>query len=221
MTPRFEFRWDFVAQRWDWLASGVAITLLITVMAMAIALVLGLVIALLRMAKARPLALFAQLYINVFRAIPLFVFIIWLYYGLPIVIGLNFQPIAAGVICLALQYAGWLAEIYRAGISAVGRGQREAAFSLGLTPVQTFRDVVFPQAMRIIIPPIGNNFVGMLKDSSLVSVIGVFELVRQANLAVSLTFRPFEFYTAVALIYIALTQVLSHGVAVLERRYHT
>jgi His/Glu/Gln/Arg/opine family amino acid ABC transporter permease subunit len=220
MTARFDFRWDFVAQRWTWLAAGVAMTLFITVLAMAIALVLGLILALMRMAKAWPLSLIAQLYINVFRAIPLFVFIIWLYYGLPIVVGINFHPITAGVICLSMQYAGWLAEIYRAGIGAIGRGQREAAFSLGLTPVQAFTDVIFPQAMRIIIPPIGNNFVGMLKDSSLVSVIGVFELVRQANLAVSLTFRPFEFYTAVALIYIVLTQVLAQGVAVLERRYH-
>ncbi len=221
MTRRFEFRWDFVLQRWDWLATGLLMTLYITAVAMAIALVLGLAIALLRMARFRPISLFAQLYVNTFRAIPLFVFIIWLYYGLPIVIGINFTPITAGVICLSLQYAGWLAEIYRAGIGAIGKGQREAALSLGLTPVRTFVDVIFPQTLRIILPPIGNNFVGMLKDSSLVSIIGVFELVRQANLAVSLTFRPFEFYTVVALIYIVLTQVLSHGVAVLERRQHT
>jgi len=162
--------------------------------------------------------LVAQLYINIFRAIPLFVFIIWLYYGLPIMLGINFPPVTAGVICLSMQYAGWLAEIYRAGIGAIPRGQREAALSLGLTPLQAFRDVVFPQALRIIVPPIGNNFVGMLKDSSLVSIIGVFELVRQANLAVSLTFRPFEFYTVVAVLFIVLTQLLSHGVTRLERR---
>ncbi len=221
MTRKFEFRWDFVLQRWDWLATGLLMTLYITAAAMAIALVLGLAIALLRMARFRPISLCAQLYINTFRAIPLFVFIIWLYYGLPIVLGINFTPITAGVICLSMQYAGWLAEIYRAGIGAIGKGQREAALSLGLTPVRTFVDVIFPQALRIILPPIGNNFVGMLKDSSLVSIIGVFELVRQANLAVSLTFRPFEFYTVVALIYIVLTQMLSHGFGVLERRQQT
>jgi His/Glu/Gln/Arg/opine family amino acid ABC transporter permease subunit len=218
VDPHFEFRWDVVAQRWDWLASGLGITVYLTVISMAVALVLGLIIALLRMAKFRPVSLAAQLYIDVFRAIPLFVFIIWLYYGLPIVLGINFTPIMAGVICLSMQYAGWLAEIYRAGINAVGKGQREASVSLGLSSVQTFRDVVFPQALRLIIPPIGNNFVGMLKDSSLVSVIGVFELVRQANLAVSLTFRPFEFYTTIAVVYIVLTRLLSHSFMLLERR---
>jgi ABC-type amino acid transport system permease subunit len=173
-----------------------------------------------RMSKFKPFNLFAQLYINIFRAIPLFVFIIWMYYGLPIVLGIDFDPITAGVLCLALQYAGWLAEIYRAGISAINKGQREAALSLGLTRFQTFADVIFPQAFRIMLPPMGNNFVGMLKDSSLVGIIGVFELVRQAQLAVSQTFRPFEFYTAIAIIYILLTQLLSQGVSLLERRQH-
>lgn len=221
MSARFQFRWDFVLQRWDWLATGLAMNLYVTAISMGIALVLGLIIALLRMAKVPVLNLFAQTYINIFRAIPLFVFIIWLYYGLPILLGINFPAVTAGVICLSLQYAGWLAEIYRAGIGAIPKGQREAAYSLGLTPVQAFRDVIFPQALRIIILPIGNNFVGMLKDSSLVSIIGVFELVRQANLAVSLTFRPFEFYTTVALVFIVLTQLFSHGVMMVERRFRT
>ncbi|MDR7544924.1 MAG: amino acid ABC transporter permease [Armatimonadota bacterium] len=215
---RFEFHWDAVLQRWDWLATGLLMNVYISASSMILALVIGLVIAVLRMAPLPLVPLAAQIYINVFRAIPLFVFIIWLYYGLPILLGINFPPVTAGVICLSMQYAGWLAEIYRAGIGAIPRGQREAALSLGLTPLQAFRDVIFPQALRIIIPPIGNNFVGMLKDSSLVSIIGVFELVRQANLAVSLTFRPFEFYTVVAVIYIILTQALSHGVTRLERR---
>lgn len=218
MRPNFEFRWDFVTQRWQVLWSGLLLTIFITVVSMAIALVLGLVIGLARMSKFRPLSLAAQLYINVFRAIPLFVFLIWLYYGLPIVLGINFDPIVAGIICLSMQYAGWLAEIYRSGIGAINKGQREAAMSVGLTRFETFKDVVFPQALRIIIPPIGNNFVGMLKDSSLVSIIGVFELIRQSQLAVSQTFRPFEFYTATALIYIALTLLLSQGVNLLERR---
>jgi His/Glu/Gln/Arg/opine family amino acid ABC transporter permease subunit len=217
-VSRFEFQWDAVLQRWDWLATGLAMNVYISAASMAIALVLGLVVAVLRMAPLPLVPLVAQLYINIFRAIPLFVFIIWLYYGLPIMLGINFPPVTAGVICLSMQYAGWLAEIYRAGIGAIPRGQREAALSLGLTPLQAFRDVVFPQALRIIVPPIGNNFVGMLKDSSLVSIIGVFELVRQANLAVSLTFRPFEFYTVVAVLFIVLTQLLSHGVTRLERR---
>jgi His/Glu/Gln/Arg/opine family amino acid ABC transporter permease subunit len=220
MRKEFEFRWDFVFDRWDLLAKGLGMTLWISLLGMGVALVLGLLIAFMRMSKFKPFNLFAQLYINIFRAIPLFVFIIWMYYGLPIVLGIDFDPITAGVLCLALQYAGWLAEIYRAGISAINKGQREAALSLGLTRFQTFADVIFPQAFRIMLPPMGNNFVGMLKDSSLVGIIGVFELVRQAQLAVSQTFRPFEFYTAIAIIYILLTQLLSQGVSLLERRQH-
>lgn len=220
MKKEFEFRWDFVFDRWDLLAKGLGMTLWISLLGMVVALALGLLIALMRMSKFKPFNLFAQLYVNIFRAIPLFVFIIWMYYGLPIVLGIDFDPITAGVLCLALQYAGWLAEIYRAGIGAISKGQREAALSLGLTRFQTFADVIFPQAFRIMLPPMGNNFVGMLKDSSLVGIIGVFELVRQAQLAVSQTFRPFEFYTAIAIIYILLTQLLSQGVSLLERRQH-
>jgi len=187
---------------------------------MAVALLLGLIVAMLLMSKYPAISIPAQIYINIFRAIPLFVFLIWLYYGLPIMIGFNFTPITAGVLCLSIQYSSWMAEIYRSGISAIGSGQREAAASLGLTGFQSYLDVIFPQAFRIIIPPTGNMFVGMLKDSSLVGIIGVFELVRQAQLAVSQTFRPFEFYTAVAAVYILLTLLLSQGVSMLERRQH-
>jgi len=214
----FNFRWDYVTSRWELLAQGLSITIYVSIISMALALLLGLIIALLRISKVRVISLPAQLYINIFRAIPLFVFLIWLYYGLPIMIGFNFAPITAGVLCLSIQYSSWMAEIYRSGIGAIGKGQREAAASLGLTSFQSFVDVIFPQALRIIIPPTGNMFVGMLKDSSLVGIIGVFELVRQAQLAVSQTFRPFEFYTAVAAIYILLTVLLSQGVSYLEQR---
>lgn len=220
MKKEFHLDWSYVIDRYPLLLKGLGMTVLISIMGMLLALVLGLLIASMRMSKYRPLNWLAQLYINVFRAIPLFVFIIWMYYGLPIVVGIDFDPITAGVLCLALQYAGWLAEIYRSGIGAIGKGQREAALSLGLTRFQTFVDVIFPQAFKIMLPPMGNNFVGMLKDSSLVGIIGVFELVRQAQLAVSQTFRPFEFYTAIAIVYILLTQLISQGVSYLERRQH-
>jgi His/Glu/Gln/Arg/opine family amino acid ABC transporter permease subunit len=216
----FDFKWDYVVSRWELLAAGLSITIYVSIISMAVALLLGLIVAMLRMSKYPAISIPAQIYINIFRAIPLFVFLIWLYYGLPIMIGFNFTPITAGVLCLSIQYSSWMAEIYRSGISAIGRGQREAAASLGLTGFQSYLDVIFPQAFRIIIPPTGNMFVGMLKDSSLVGIIGVFELVRQAQLAVSQTFRPFEFYTAVAAVYILLTLLLSQGVSMLERRQH-
>jgi len=220
MKKDFEFHWEYVFDRWELLANGLRMTLYVSFLGMVLALALGLLIALMRMSKFRPFNLFAQFYVNIFRGIPLYVFILWMYYGLPLFLGINFGPITAGVLCLALQYAGWLAEIYRSGISAINKGQREAALSLGLTRFQTFLDVIFPQAFRIMLPPMGNNFVGMLKDSSLVATIGVFELARQAQQAASQTFRFFEFYTATALIYIMLTHLISQGINYLERRQH-
>ena len=108
-----------------------------------------------------------------------------------------------------MQHGGYLAEIYRSGIQAVAKGQWEASFSLGFSIVNTFTKIIFPQAVKIIIPPTANMFIGMLKDSALVSIIGVNELMRQSQIATSLTFRPFEFYTVTAAIYIVLTLGLS------------
>src|SRR5207249_11133046 len=105
-----------------------------------------------------------------------------MYSGVSMVVGINLNPIPAGILCFTLQYGSWLSEIYRSGIQAVGRGQWEAAASLGLSEPQAFVSVVLPQAIRIVLPGIANMFVGMIKDSSLVSVIGVFELMRQAQL---------------------------------------
>ena len=132
--------------------------------------------------------------------------------------GINFEPITAGVICLSMQHGGYLAEIYRAGIQAVARGQWEASFSLGFSIINTFARIIFPQAVKIIIPPIANMFIGLLKDSALVSIIGVNELMRQSQIATSLTFRPYEFYTVTALIYIILTLGLSQMAKFLELR---
>jgi His/Glu/Gln/Arg/opine family amino acid ABC transporter permease subunit len=215
----YVFHWEVVSQYGSWIVTGVEYTALVAVVSMALAMAWGLVVALGRMSRAWIVRSAASLYISVFRAIPLLVFILWAYYGVTLVTGLDIDAFAAGVLCLTLQYAGWLAEIYRSGIQAVDRGQTEAALATGMTRFQTFRKVVWPQAWRIIIPPTGNMFVGMLKDSSLVSVIGVGELMRQTEVAVSLSFRPFELYSAAALIYIGLTLAISRGVSALETHY--
>jgi His/Glu/Gln/Arg/opine family amino acid ABC transporter permease subunit len=213
-----DFNWDVVVQNQDLLWAGVRYTLWIATVAMALSLVLGLLVAVLRLSAFPPLAWLAAAYINVFRAIPLFVFIIYVYYGVSIAVGINFEPVTAGIIALTLQYGAWMAEIFRSGIQAVPKGQREAASSLGMGRARIFASVVLPQALRIVIPPTGNMFIGMVKDSSLVSIIGVAELVRTTQLLVSQTFRPFEFYTAAVLVYLAVTLVLSYAVKVLERR---
>jgi His/Glu/Gln/Arg/opine family amino acid ABC transporter permease subunit len=216
----YEFHFEVVLQQWRWIARGLGMTLYISTLSMTLALVLGLVIALCGLSAFRPLRALAHVYVQVFRGIPLLVFVIWMYYGVSMAVGVNFRPVTAGILCFALQYGSWLSEIYRSGIQAVGRGQREAAASLGLTETQALFSVVLPQAIRIVLPSIANMFVGLIKDSSLVSVIGVFDLMRQAQLAASLTFRPFEFYTVTAAAYITLTFIVARGLVVLERRTH-
>jgi glutamine transport system permease protein len=215
----YQFDWKVVGDRWGLLLSGLQWTLGISAASMLLSLVFGLLLAVMRLSPLPPVRNVAVLYINVFRAIPLFVFIIWLYYGLSIVIGVNFDPLVAGIIVLTMQYAAWLAEIFRSGIQAVDRGQWEASYSIGMSPAQAFGSIILPQAVRIVIPSVANMFVGMLKDSSLVSIIGVFELIRQTQLAVSQTFRPFELYSAATLVYLVLTLGASRLVTALEHRY--
>ncbi len=214
----YEFHFEVFDKYWTWIASGLGLTLYISLLSMVFALITGLAVALLRISKSMPLALVARAYIEFFRAIPLLVFIIWFYYGLAMATGINFQPIMAGVICLTMQHGGYLAEIYRSGIQAVSKGQWEAAYSLGYSPTRTFIKIIAPQAFKIVIPPTANQGVSMLKDSALVSVIGVNELMRQSQIATSNTFRPFEFYTVAALIYVALGLGLSQLAKVVEDR---
>ncbi len=214
----YTFHFEVLEAYWAWIAKGLWITIYISVISMIFALIIGLFISILRLSKIYILVLISRTYIEFFRGIPLFVFIIWLYYGLAMVSGINFDPITAGIICLSMQHGGYLAEIYRAGIQAVAKGQWEASFSLGFSIINTFIRIIFPQAVKIIIPPTANMFIGMLKDSALVSIIGVNELMRQSQIATSLTFRPFEFYTVTALIYIILTLGLSQMAKFLELR---
>lgn len=214
----YQFDWAVVSQYRTWLWSGVILTLEVAAVSMALAMVLGLFIALMRMSPIWPVRTLASLYISVFRAIPPLVFILWMYFGVTLVTGLNIEAFWSGVICLTLQYAAWLAEIYRAGLQAIDKGQREAALSTGLSRTRAFAKVIWPQAWRIIIPPMANNFVGIIKDSSLIGVIGLNELMRQSQIAVSLTFRPFELYTAAMVIYIVLTLAIARMASLLEQR---
>ena len=214
----YQFAWNVVVEYRVWLLEGVILTLKIALVSMAFAMVLGLLVAMLRMSPIWPVRTVASLYISVFRAIPPLVFILWMYYGVTLVTGLNIEAFWSGVICLSLQYAAWLAEIYRSGLQAIDKGQREAALSTGLSRTRAFAKVIWPQAWRIIIPPMANNFVGIIKDSSLVGVIGLNELMRQSQIATSLTFRPFELYTAAMVIYIVLTLAIARLASALEQR---
>jgi len=171
-----------------------------------------------------PLRIFAELYIDMIRGIPMLVII--LYVGFPLQGALrdatggalDMPILMRGVVAIALGYAAYLAEIFRAGIEAVPHGQREAARTLGLTGVQTARFVVLPQALRIVTPPLGNEFIAMLKDSSLLSVLGVRELTQLAREYQAANFQVFEPFNTVAVLYIAITLVASSLLKWLERR---
>jgi ABC-type amino acid transport system permease subunit len=158
-------------------------------------------------------------YIDFFRGVPLLATLVWLYYGVSLLFGITFSAFSAGVAGLGLTYGAYLAEIFRAGIQAIPRGQTEASRTLGLTSRQIMMYIVLPQALRITLPPIGNTFVSMLKDSSLIAVLAVTDLMRQGMIVASDTFRAFEAYTCVAVIYYILTVMVARGLGVIERRY--
>ena len=217
-AENYEFYWKVIWEYRDWLLEGTLLTLRIAAISMLLAMVFALPLALARMARVGILSAIAQIYIAVMRAIPLLLFILWMYFGVTMVTGLQIDALASGIICLTLQYSAWLAEIYRAGLQAIDKGQREAALSTGLSQSRAFARVIWPQAWRIIIPPLASNFIGIIKDSSLVGVIGVNELMRQAQIADSLSFRPFELFTAAMGIYIALALIISPLASLVERR---
>lgn len=200
------------------LLSGAGFTVALTLIAIVVSVVVGLAVALLGLAK-RPLLLRAnRVYVELFRSVPMLVMILWVYYGLPIVLGISLGPFAAGIVALALCDSAFEAEIFRAGIQSIERGQHEAAESLGLTYLQKMRFIIMPQAIRRVLPPLGNQFVYMLKTSSLVSIIGLGELTRRANELVVTEYRPLEIYSFLVLEYLCLIVIASWGVRRLERR---
>ncbi|MFM1992056.1 MAG: hypothetical protein RJA99_5013 [Pseudomonadota bacterium] len=200
------------------LLSGLWATVSISLCAIALSVVLGLLLAVAGMMR-HPLARAVNRgYVEVFRAIPLLVLLLWVYYGLPVLLGVQFGVFVAGVLTLAMSDAAFEAEVFRAGIQSVPRGQLEAADALGLTWAQRFRLVVMPQAIRSILPALGNQFVYVMKMSSLVSVVGYQELTRRANELNVSEYRPLEIYTLLVLEYLVLILVVSWGVRRLERR---
>ena len=202
----------------QFMAAGLGLTISLAVCAIVLSVLIGISMALAGMSSSRLLRSASRVYVECLRAIPLLVLLLWVYYGLPVITGLQFGAFAAGVISLALSDAAFEAEIFRAGIQAVAKGQREAAQTLGLSSRDTFRFVIFPQAIRTILPALGNQFVYVLKMSSLVSVIGLQELTRRANELNVTEYRPLEIYTALVLEYLLLILLTSWGVRRLECR---
>lgn len=206
------------ASNLQFMLAGLWLTIALSLSAIAVSVVLGMALALAGLSTNRLLRAINRVYVECFRAVPLLVLLLWIYYGLPVLLGLNFGPFAAGLITLALSDSAFEAEVFRAGIQSVPRGQREAAETLGLSRWLAFRHIIFPQAIRHILPALGNQFVYVLKMSSLVSVIGLQELTRRANEMNVTEYRPLEIYTLLLFEYLALILVVSWLVRRFERR---
>ena len=200
------------------LASGLYYTTLLSVTAIIISVIVGLLVALPGLSPNKYLRGFNRTYVEIIRAIPILVLILWVYYGLPQISGYTISVFWAGVIALALSDSAFEAEIFRAGIQSINKGQYEAAHTVSLNYVDTMRFIILPQAIRRILPALGNQLVYMLKMSSLVSVIGMQELTRKANELVVTEYRPLEIYTILLLEYLALILVVSAVVRWFENR---
>jgi len=200
------------------LLSGMGLTIYISVISIIISMFLGFVIAIPSLAKNKFLTYVNIGYVEIVRAIPLLVLILWVYYGLPIMTGLSFSPFVSGIIALAISESAFQAEIFRAGINSIKKSQWEAGSSLGLTFYKRLRLVILPQAIKNILPALGNQFVYVLKMSSLVSIIGIADLTRKANELVVSTYRPLEIYTFLILEYLILILIVSFFVRKLEKR---
>ncbi len=199
------------------LLKGAGITVFLSVVSMALAIVLGIVITLNRLYGTAPLKVVAASYIEIYRGTPLLIQLFILYYGLPN-IGIVLSPLTAAIIGLGMNYAAYEAEVYRAGMEAVPRGQMEAALSLGMPRTLAFRRIIFPQAFRISLPAVTNDFIALFKDSSIVSVIAMVELTKTYGILAATTLRYFELGIIVAILYFGMSYPLSILARRLEKR---
>ena len=201
----YDWHFDVVWESLPFLLEGLWVTVLIVVACMAISLVLGLVLALARISSYTWLRLISAAYIDFFRGVPLLVLVFWAFFTVPIATGTPLPAIPTGIIAMSINLTAFVAEIYRAGIQSVTLGQRHAALSLGMTHRQALQRVILPQAVRHVVPPVASAWVSLFKDTALLSVIIVPELMYQARILAVQTYRPLEIYTVIALLYFVIT----------------
>ena len=213
--------WDFVRSTGLLLIQGAFVTLKITLLSVSCGVLIGLFVGIAELSHYKLLKYPAKVYVDIIRGTPLLVQIFIIYFALPAILGMRIEPYIAAVVACSINSGAYVAEIFRAGIQSIDKGQFEAGRSLGLTWSQTMRKIVIPQAFRRTIPQLGNEFIAMLKDSSLVSVIGYEELTRKGQLVIAATYRSFEIWTAVAIIYLIMTLTISRLVAYLEKKYNS
>jgi cystine transport system permease protein len=208
---------DLIAQSAPFLLKGAGYTIVLSIGGMAFGTVLGFLLGLMRLSPLPVLQRSAAAYVSFIRGTPLLVQLFLIYYGLA-QFGLRIDPIPSALIGFSLNVGGYTSEIFRGAIAAIDRGQWEAAFSIGMTPGQAMRRVILPQAARVALPPLGNSFISLVKDTSLAATIQVPELFRQAQLITARTYEVFTMYLAAAFIYWVLSSAFAWFIDRLERR---
>jgi His/Glu/Gln/Arg/opine family amino acid ABC transporter permease subunit len=214
----YQFRWDIIPNNLDFLMSGLQMTLIISAIALVFAMIGGLLLALVDMSRYLAVRAIGLAIGEVIRNTPILVQLLWVYYVLPIVFNIRISSLAAILIGLSVYMAAFMSEVYRSGIQAVPKGHREAAQVLGLTPFQSFRRIVLPQAIRFTLPPLASNFVQLIKFSSLGAVISVTEITRRGMELSSSTFRPLEIFSFIAVVYFFICWPLSMAIRFWEHR---
>ena len=200
---------------------GAGVTIKITAISVGLGFLLGLVVSVCRMSGIKLLNAVCVCYVNIIRGTPILVQIFLIYFALPRVIGHQIDPFLAAVAACSINSGAYVSEIFRAGIQSVDKGQMEAGRSLGLSWMQTMIYIIIPQAFKHVIPPLGNEFISMTKETSQVSVIGFEELTRRGQLIISKTYGSLEIWVAVAVIYLIMTLGIARLVNYLERRFAT
>lgn len=216
-----DFNVEIMKSAFPLLLAGAGITLEITALSVAFGMLIGIIIALIRLSRLKPLRWLGNVYVDFIRGTPLLVQIFLVYFALPGLIGHRVDAFFAAIAACSINSGAYVAEIFRGGIQSIDIGQMEAGRSLGMSWWQTMRYIILPQAFKRIIPPLGNEFIAMLKDSSLVSAIGFEELTRRGQLIIARTYASFEIWMAVAIIYLILTFTVARLTGLLERKFET
>ena len=200
---------------------GLRYTAIVAVSSYVASLILGLVVAMLRRSSVKPIQVVAFLYVQVFRSLSLYVYILFIYFGLAAFSALAISPLPAAIIAVTLLNSAYVAEIFRSALESVDPGQVEASTALGLSRLHAFFDVILPQALRVAVPALANQLIIVVKDSSIVGVIGVPDIMYEAQRSASVSYRQFEFLTVVAIIYVGIVFALSWLTSRVERRLKT
>jgi glutamine transport system permease protein len=214
----FDFAYHVMWESVPVLMTGLRYTLIITAGGLFFGFILGAVSGLMKLSRNPILPKIAGIYIESIRGTPLMVQVMFLYFGLPLLLGMRIPPLTASIIAIAVNAGAYIAEVVRGAVQSIEKGQVEAGRSIGLSRYQTMRYIVWPQAFRRMIPPLGNQFIISLKDTSLLVVIGMGELTRTGQEIIAENFRAFEVWLTVAIIYLIITRTLSYALGLLEQR---